>query len=91
MNTHLTHKSVTLVELIIAIVLLSVMVIGFSSIETFSRYHVLSADRRVKLQNNVSYALDHMTKHIAQAIGNFYDPAVVAYADNKGIRARICC
>ncbi len=52
----------TLIELIVAISLIAVIVIGFSSIDIFSRYHVLTADRRAKLQNEVSYALDHMSK-----------------------------
>jgi type II secretory pathway component PulJ len=67
----LAHKkSVTLVELLIAISLLSLIVIGFSSIDVFSRYQVITSSRRSTLQNEVSYALDHMSKHISQAAGN---------------------
>jgi len=43
---------------------------GFSSIELFSRHHVLTADRRAKLQNEVSFALEHISKNISRAIGN---------------------
>jgi prepilin-type N-terminal cleavage/methylation domain-containing protein len=63
-------KALTLIELLIAISLLSLIVIGFSSIELFSHYQVISSDRRAGLQNEVSYALDHMAKHISQAAGN---------------------
>lgn len=63
-------RGLTLIELLIALVLLSLVVLGFSSIVLFSRYHVISADRRAKLQNNLSYILEHMTKQIAKAIGN---------------------
>lgn len=83
-------KSVTLIELLTAIILVSIVVIGIVSIELFSRYQVLSSDRRVKLQNEVSLALEHMTKHISLAIGNTVsNPAMRVYADNKGIRVRV--
>lgn len=68
MNQH--NKSVTLLELLIAIALLSVIAIGFSSIDLFSRYHVISSDRRAKLQNEISYVLEHMTKEISKAVGD---------------------
>ncbi len=83
------HKSVTLVELLIAVVLLSVIVIGFSSIDTFSRLQVMSSDRRAKLQNDASYALEHMAKEISMAIGDFnYNPVTIEDS-NKRIRVYI--
>ena len=81
-------KSVTLLELLIAIVLLSIVTIGLSSIDLFSRNHVLSADRRAKLQNEASLALEHMSKHIGQAIGDFNNPAVFEYPDSRGVRIK---
>jgi len=65
-----TRYSLTLVELIIAMVLVSVIVLGLSSINIFSRYHVISSDRRTKLQNEVSFILEHMNKYVSLAIGN---------------------
>lgn len=64
------NRSVTLLELLIAITLLSVIVLAFSSIELFSRHHVLTSERRATLQNEVSYVLEHMSKGISRAIGN---------------------
>jgi prepilin-type N-terminal cleavage/methylation domain-containing protein len=61
---------VTLLELLVAIVILGIIVLAFTSIETFSRNHVLSSDRRAQVQNNVSYALESMTEHLIRAIGN---------------------
>ncbi len=63
-------KGVTLIELLIAICIFSLIVIGFSSIDTFSRYHVITSDRRAKLQNDASYVLEHMVKEMGKAIGN---------------------
>src|SRR3989338_5081842 len=75
MSPHL-KKSITLLELLIAITLLSVIVLGFTSIDLFSRYHVLTADRRAKVQNEASYVLEHMAKEMVRAIGDFNNPAV---------------
>jgi len=63
-------KSITLIELLIATALVSVIVLGLSSIDIFSRHHVLTSERRIKLQNEVSYIIDHMTKNLSQAFGN---------------------
>jgi prepilin-type N-terminal cleavage/methylation domain-containing protein len=63
-------RGLTLIELLIAIVLLSVIILAISNIDLFTRFHTISADRRVKLQNGVSYVLEHMTKEISRAIGN---------------------
>jgi len=64
------NKSLTLIELLIAVSIFSLIVVGFSNIDTFSRYHVISSDKRAKLQNDASYVLEHMAKEIAKAIGN---------------------
>lgn len=69
-------KSVTLIELLIAITLMGLVVLAFSSIDLFSRYHVITSDRRAKLQNEVSYILEHMTKEISKAIGDVNQPPV---------------
>ena len=75
MKLHL-NKSLTLVELLIAVCIFSLIVVGFSNIDTFSRYHVLSSDRRIKLQNDAAYVLEHMAKNISKAIGDANQAAV---------------
>ena len=65
-----SRKSITLVELLIAISLLAIMILGINSVDIFSRYHFLSTDRRAKIQNSVSLCLEHMNKNLASAIGN---------------------
>jgi hypothetical protein len=66
----LLKRSITLIELLIAITLLSLIVLGFSSIDLFSRNQVLTVDRRAQVQNEVAYVLEHMTKELSNAIGN---------------------
>ena len=82
-------RAVTLLELLIAIVLLSIVVLAIGNIQIFSRYHVITADRRAKLQNEASFALEHITKNIGKAIGNRDDWPVKIYNDANGIMVRI--
>lgn len=63
-------KGMTLLELLIAISLLSLIILALASINTFSHYHVLTAQYRSKVQNEASLILEHMTKQIGNAIGN---------------------
>ncbi len=84
-----SKKSVTLLELLISVALLGLIVLGIANLQLFSRYQVTSSDRRAKLQHNASYVLEHMAKEIGQAIGDLNNPAIVAYADNRGIRIKI--
>ena len=85
------NKSVTLIELIIAVSLVAVIILGINSISIFSHYQVVSSDRRAKLQNEVSYSLDHMTKHISMAIGDISNDPIAWYDNanhNLGLRVR---
>ncbi|MFH1457900.1 MAG: prepilin-type N-terminal cleavage/methylation domain-containing protein [Candidatus Omnitrophota bacterium] len=67
---------VTLIELIIAIVLISFIVLGIANIDTFFHFHVLNADRRIKIQYETSISLEHMTKEMVRAIGDTNKPPV---------------
>jgi len=64
------NKSITLIELIISIAILGLLALAFSNLDTFTRYQVMNTDRRVKLQNDTSYILEHMAKEIGKAIGS---------------------
>ncbi len=91
-------KGITLMELLIAIGLLSMVVLALSSIDLFSRHHLIDSDRRARLQNEVSYALEHMTQQISGAVGNMAiqsqipinttaklpDPAISILTDSNG-------
>lgn len=63
-------KSVTLLELIASVVILSFLVIIFAIMELYSHSQVLGADRRSKVQNIVSTILEHNVKVISTAVGN---------------------
>jgi hypothetical protein len=82
-------KSLTLMELLVCLVLLSIIVLGISQVHIFSIFQARNSDIRAKLQNEVSIALEHMSKHFAMAIGDANNVPVLGYADNRGIRIRI--
>jgi hypothetical protein len=77
MNPH-RNCAVTLVELLIALTLATIIVLGLNSIDLFSNAHVVTASRRAKIQNEVTMALEHMTKNIMQTSGN----EIISGADN---------
>jgi hypothetical protein len=83
------NKAVTLMELFIALILLAIVVIGFSSINTFSRHKLITTERRIKVQNEVSYALEHMSKNIAKAIGSNLTDAINIPTGNQTITVRV--
>lgn len=76
------YKGLTLVELLISICIFALIIFAFSNIDTFSRQLVLSSDRKVKLQSETSYILEHIAKNLTGtdarggAIGDINYPAV---------------
>jgi len=72
-------KAVTLLEMIIVIVLMFLLVLGFYSVGSFSRHHVADSDKRAKIQNELSYALEHMAKYVQAGTGNSASLAIQLY------------
>jgi len=83
------NHAVTLIELIIAIVLMSLVVLGLANIDFFSHFHVITSERRAKVQNEVSYALEHMAKEISKAIGDTNNPPAVIDESNRRVKVYI--
>lgn len=63
-------KAVTLIELVIAVILLSVISLAVSNIDTFSRFQVISSEHRAVIQNELQYTLERMAKQVSRSIGN---------------------
>lgn len=68
-NKQLIH-GFTLLELLVIVSLIGVVALSFFSIFIFGNTQAVTAERRVKVQNDLSLAIDHMAKHIAMAVGN---------------------
>lgn len=63
-------KSATLVELLVCIIVLAVFVLILNIVDLFSHTHVVTSDRRAKIQNDISYVMEHHLKELSKAIGN---------------------
>ncbi|MFA5090468.1 MAG: hypothetical protein WC510_05525 [Candidatus Omnitrophota bacterium] len=66
----INKRSVTLLELVISIVLLSIVVLVFSGFELLVNSILLNSDRKARIQNEVSYIMEHMDKEITKTIGD---------------------
>lgn len=62
-----SNYSFTMVELIIAIILMGFLVLSYFSIDIFTRTHAIENERRVQLQNTASFVLEHMKKNLSGA------------------------
>jgi len=80
------NKSVSLVELLIAASLIVLIAVGFTSIDIFSRHHVINAERRVKMQNELAYTLETVNKVVARGIGDHAHPPLVLLANGFQVR-----
>lgn len=60
----------TLVELIVGIILLSIIILGLSQIDLFSRSQIFRTDRQAVLQNELSLIFNHMYKTGMRVVGN---------------------
>ena len=57
-------EGLTILELLVVAVLLSLISLGFFNLHIYSQDQVFQSDRRAKVQNEISFVLEHMTKQI---------------------------
>jgi len=88
-------RGTTMLELVIAMVIIGMVIFGFYSIQQFSDYQVVSANRKSQLQNEASLVLEHMAKYLSNVTSTPGSDAIVfsnsttfsalrAYADANG-------
>jgi hypothetical protein len=70
------RKSVTLVELLIAIGLLGVIVLGAISFDVASREFLSSSEEKVTVLNELTFVLEHIHKNVLLGVGDFRRRAV---------------
>lgn len=63
-------KAFTLVELLIGIVLFALMALAVGSINVFSFYSVFNSAKKSKVQSEISYLVEHITKELLKAEGH---------------------
>jgi len=62
-------KSMTLMEVLIYVVLLSVIVLAIANIYSFSHYQVVASERRHIVQSELSFIQEHFKKQLMRAVG----------------------
>jgi prepilin-type N-terminal cleavage/methylation domain-containing protein len=62
-------RAVTLMELLVAIALLSMIILYFSSLESIGRRTTFLAERKSLVQNEASFVLEHMRQQMTHIIG----------------------
>lgn len=72
-------KALTLVELLVSVMIVGMLIVGFYGFETFTNTQVIDADRRAKVQNQLAYCLEHMSKYIQRANGDVSNPPIKLY------------
>ena len=64
------NRSITLMELLVALTLLGLIILYYDSMQRIGTDDAIVSDRRAKTQNDASFVLEHITKHLRNAIGN---------------------
>jgi Tfp pilus assembly protein PilW len=65
-----SNAALTLIELIVALVITAMVMVGIYNIQLFSHYHVMSATRKSALQNEATYLLSHISGQIRKAVSD---------------------
>lgn len=74
-------KTVTLMELIIAIALMGVVIVGVTVFDFSSRQFLQSAERKTKVLNEAALIIDRIVKDALSAVGTRDNPAIAVAAN----------
>ena len=77
MNRLFKERSVTLIELVIGMAVLGIIVLAVAQLDLFSNASIIYVQRRTRMTNEASLALEHISKHLNQAIGVWGSAAAV--------------
>ncbi|MCX5700813.1 MAG: prepilin-type N-terminal cleavage/methylation domain-containing protein [Candidatus Omnitrophica bacterium] len=81
------YRGFTLIELLIATVLACMIILGIFSIDLFGRAHVMGSKKRTNVQNQISNAIEFMSKYVLQSTGDLSQPAITITA--AGFNTRV--
>ncbi|MFZ5801175.1 MAG: hypothetical protein ACOY3D_07380 [Candidatus Omnitrophota bacterium] len=71
-----SRNAVTLVELVMAVLLLGLVMISAANVDIASRKFFIATDKEGQLQVRLGAALEHMAKNITLAHGDTVDPGI---------------
>lgn len=80
------NKAITLMELIVAISLLGVIILGVASFDLGSRQMFKSSERKTQVMNEAALILDRIAKDAITGIGDVGNPAIAVNATTLDIR-----
>jgi len=76
MNDHRNRKGLTLLEIIIAVLLMSVIFVGVSSLYLAARKFYITGGDKAIISAEAQYAIQHIYKNAMQAIGDISNAAI---------------
>jgi len=79
------NKAITLMELIVAISLLGVIILGVASFDLGSRQMFKSSERKTQVMNEAALILDRIAKDAIMGIGDVGNPAITTTATTLNI------
>jgi len=82
-------QSLTLVELILSIVLLSVIILAAAAFNYTSLSFFQSSQRKAVILNEVALIEDHLAKYTSEAAGDVSNPGIRSSADKKAVMIRV--
>lgn len=74
--SHIHKKGLTLVELLLAVIVMSMIVLTAANVEVASRKMYFSADRQGQLQLRLSIAMEHTVRNISLVHGELNNPGI---------------
>lgn len=63
-------RATSLLELLIAVLVLCLVMFGIYNIQLFSDSQVVSASRKATLESEATYLIEHMSKYLGKAVSN---------------------
>ncbi|MFH1853991.1 MAG: hypothetical protein ABH815_01620 [Candidatus Omnitrophota bacterium] len=88
MTKFCNKKGMTLVEIQLSVLLLSVIFLGIYSLYNASRVFYLASSKKVIISYELQYAADHIYKNVMTGIGDRNNPAIVISPGNLEFTVR---
>ncbi|MDD3297008.1 MAG: hypothetical protein PHU64_06575 [Candidatus Omnitrophica bacterium] len=76
------RKSITLVELIIAIVIGAAIILAMMAFNAASRKFLVSSEKRSSVLNDISFVLEHIHKNVFAGTGDVDNPSITVIKDS---------
>ncbi|MFA7677374.1 MAG: prepilin-type N-terminal cleavage/methylation domain-containing protein [Candidatus Omnitrophota bacterium] len=79
------RKSITLIELIIAMVIGAAIILAIMAFNAASRKFLVSSSKRSSVLNDMSFVLEHVHKNVLIGIGDIDNPSIAVVKDSPNV------